>query len=66
MGQIGSMIPPLHILNTLQSLLRRERLLGQDRGQQPQHLPQGQRWRPFFTRSRARTKKWWAKRHKVI
>ena len=57
MGPIGGMVPPLNILHTLQSLVRRERLLGQDGGQQQQHWPQGQRWSPFFTRSRARTRK---------
>jgi hypothetical protein len=66
MGQIGGMVPPLYIPDTLQGLVRRERLLGQDRGQPQQGLPKRQCRRPFFTRWRARTRKWWAKRHRVI
>ena len=50
MGQIRRVVLFLDIPDPLQRLLRRERLLGQDRGQQQQRLPKGQRWRPFFTR----------------
>ena len=50
MGKIGGMIPPLRILDALQGLLGRQRLLGQDGGQQQQGLPKRQCRRPFFTR----------------
>jgi hypothetical protein len=57
MGQIRRVVVLLDIPHAFHGLLRCERLLGQDRGQQQEHLPEGQRWRPFFTRRRARTKK---------
>ena len=57
MGEIGGMVPPLDISDTLQSLVRGKQLLGQDRGQQQHGLPKRQCWRPFFTRWRARTRK---------
>lgn len=56
MGQRGGMVPPLYIPDTLQGLVRCERLLGQDRGQQQHGVPKRQGWRPFFTRWRARTR----------
>ena len=57
MGHMRRVILFLDITDSLQRLLRRTWLLGQDRGQQQQRLPKGPRWRPFSTRSRARTKK---------
>jgi hypothetical protein len=57
MGQIGRMVVLLDIPDPLQRFLRCERLLGQERGNEQQGLPEGQRWRPFFSRSRARTRK---------
>ena len=57
MRQIGRMVVLLDIPDPLQRFLRGERLLGQERGNEQQGLPEGQRWRPFFRRSRARTRK---------
>jgi hypothetical protein len=57
MRQIGCMVVLLDIPDPLQRLLRCEWLLGQERGNEQQGLPEGQRWRPFFSRSRARTRK---------
>jgi hypothetical protein len=57
MGQIGGVVPPLSILDSLQGLLGREQLLGQDRGQLQQELPKGQGRCPFFSRVRARPRK---------
>jgi hypothetical protein len=57
MGHIGRMVVLLDIPHPLQRRLRCERLLWQHRGDQQQGLPEGQRWGPFFTRKRARTRK---------
>jgi len=66
MGQIRRVVPFLDISDPRQRLLGRKGLLGSHRGEQQERLPEGQRRRPFFTRARARTRKCWAKRHRVI
>ena len=50
MRQICRMVVLLDIPDPLQRLLGREWLRGQHGGDEQQGLPEGQRWRPFFTR----------------
>jgi hypothetical protein len=57
MGHIRRVVMLLAIAHALQCLLRRERFLGQDGGDEKQRLPKGQGRRPLFTRWRARTRK---------
>jgi hypothetical protein len=56
MGQIRGVVLLLDIPDPFQRLLGRERFLRQDRGHKQQRLPERQGRRPFFTRSRARTR----------
>jgi hypothetical protein len=56
MRHICRVVVLLDIPNPFQRFLRRERLLGQDRGDEHQSLPACQRRRPFVPRIQARTK----------
>jgi hypothetical protein len=66
MGEIGSIVLVLDETNATQSLVRRQPLERQDRSDQEQCLPEGQGRGFFLSRSWVRTRKWWAKRHKVM
>jgi hypothetical protein len=66
MGSIGRIVAHLMILDNFKGSLEIENLLPQRDGQQRPRLWHGQGRRFFFTFSRMRTKKWWARKVCVI
>jgi hypothetical protein len=66
MGSIGRIVAHLMILDDVKGALEIEDLLPQRDGQQRPRLGHGQGRSFFFTFSRMRTKKWWARKVCVI